>query len=190
MSSDDELLAAHARGEPGVFDVLVKRYQGPLTGFLRKMTTDEALAEDAVIETFLKVHRAAASYESNGHFKTWLYTVAYREGVTLLRRRNKGVHRHEKSLDDVASAARCRQPTPEQTLSEKQSLEAVEAVLDTVPEVQRAVFILFYTEHMSTADIAEAVDIPPGSVRAYLSMVRKAIRLALPERPWGSGEVQ
>lgn len=177
MRTDDELMVAHARGDLGAFDELVHRYQAPLLGFLRSLLRDEALAEDALIEALLKVHGAAATFEPTGRFRAWLYTVAYREGVTLVRRRTKGVNAHAVAEDGAALT--CHRPRPDASLEQRQALQAVEAVLGGLPEVQRAVFVLFYREGMATADIAAAVDIPAGSVRAYLSMARKAIREAL-----------
>lgn len=185
MRADDDLMVAHARGEPGAFDALVERHQRPLTGFLRQMLGDEALAEDAVIETLFKVHRAAAGYEPNERFKTWLYTVAYREGVSLLRRRNKGVGRHTQALGEGEAGVPCYRPAPDATLAQRQAIAAVEGVLAQLPEVQRAVFLLYYREGMATGDIADAVQIPSGSVRAYLSMARRAIRETLPD--WVAG---
>lgn len=179
--TDDELMLAHAAGDPRAFDELARRHQGRLTGFLRHMLRDEALAEDAVIETLFKLHRGAPTYRPEARFMTYLYTIAYREGVSLLRRVTRGVHRRAEPLADGDGAIPCYRPAPDASLAQRQALRAVEQALATLPAVQRSVFILYYREGMPTADIAAAVDIPPGSVRAYLSMARKAIRERLPD---------
>ena len=61
------------------FAMLVRRHQGPLRNYLRRMTgTDTALAEDLAQESLLKVYGALAGFRGDSSFRTWLIRVAYR----------------------------------------------------------------------------------------------------------------
>jgi len=185
MHEDDQLMLAHRAGDPAAFERLLGRYRRMLFGYLRRMLQDEALAEEVLIETFYKVHRAAPEYEPRGQFKTFLFRIAY--NLSLNARRDGAKWQNYVELDEQVASAR-RGPDsalpssladPEIQLQRRQSVDQLNLALSRLPGVQREVFLLYYREGMETPQISEVVGIPAGSVRAYLSMARKTLRESL-----------
>lgn len=88
MSSSADDLAVVRRyaraGDPGAFEVLVRRYQGMVLATCRRILRTEADAEDAAQETFLKLARSAGSIRSNA--AAWLHACAVRTSLDLARR--------------------------------------------------------------------------------------------------------
>ena len=169
---DDALMASYAKGDQQAFDRLMTRHRRAVFGFLLRMLGDETQAEDAMIETFFKLHRAAPDYRGDGRFKAYLFTLAYREGVNLLRKQRR--HMGE-ALPEVRSPG----PSPASEALHREAIRTIDQVLETLPENQRAAFLLYYREGLTTPDIARATGSPAGSVRAYLTLARKAVREAL-----------
>lgn len=82
--SDEELARAGQAGSLSAFEVLVQRYQQPLLHFLHKRHTRDA--EDVFQETMLKAYRALDRYDARRPFKTWIFTLAYRQAITSARK--------------------------------------------------------------------------------------------------------
>jgi RNA polymerase sigma factor (sigma-70 family) len=74
-------------GDPNAFGELVRRYQSPVRGFLRKLTRgNEALADDLAQETFLRAWRKIESFRAEARFSTGLFGIAVNEFRGWLRR--------------------------------------------------------------------------------------------------------
>lgn len=184
-------MVAYQAGEAAAFEALVMRYRRQVFGFLRRLIKDDGLAEDCMLETFFKVHRSAASYEPKGQFKTFLFRIAYNLGLNVLRdgRRWRGLTPLEVQEDSRGASTgyqlELADPAdgPEALLQSRQTVARLQRGIAELPEVQRAVFLLYYQDGLQTGEIAEVVGVPSGSVRAWLSMARKTLREMLDEQP-------
>ncbi|MFM7200228.1 MAG: RNA polymerase sigma factor [Myxococcota bacterium] len=179
MQTDDALMCAYQRGQREAFDLLVRRHWGPVEEFARRIVKDPNLAEDVLIECFYKLHRAAPHYQAQDGFKTFLYRIAYHESISALRRQHSAGKSQQVSFsagDGPEYQVACQQPSSEDQLLTREGLHQAEALLNTLNEVQRAVMLLYYRDELPTPDIAQALNIPVTSVRAYLSLARKAMR--------------
>lgn len=140
---------------------------------LRRLGVSESDVADAVQDVFLVVHRRLGEFEGRSKVSTWLYGIAFR--VARDRRRLAHVRRQvddeaaiEESADDRVDVAA--------EAERKQGMERLEALLDELPIEQRAVFTLFELEAMSGDAIAEALDIPLGTVYSRLRIARDQFR--------------
>ena len=83
--TDEQLLADYVRGNEAPFAELVRRYQPELFSFLMRFVSDPATAEDLFQETFIQVHRSAASFDPTRRFRPWLFTIAANKARDYLR---------------------------------------------------------------------------------------------------------
>jgi RNA polymerase sigma-70 factor (ECF subfamily) len=74
--SDEELIAAHHRGDEGALACLVGRHTKGLGAYCYQMTLDRHLAEDLAQETFVKAIRSLGTFRQASSFKTWLFRIA------------------------------------------------------------------------------------------------------------------
>lgn len=189
---DESLMLAYQAGDISAYEALVRRHSRAVLEFLKRMLRDETLAEDALAETFFNLHRAAPTYTPTGRFARFLYTIAYREGINVIRARMPadrawpalsphgarsphGPHSPDDPLEGLIAST----PDPEAGTQHRQMLNIVDDVLETIPERERAVFLMYHQQGLRTPEIAEVMAIPVGSVRAYLTNVRKSLREAL-----------
>src|SRR3954454_20120135 len=86
--SDEELLAGLAAGRLEALDALYERYKTMAYGIARRITADDALAEDVVQEAFLGAWRGADRYvPGKGSVRTWLLSIVHHRAIDAVRRR-------------------------------------------------------------------------------------------------------
>lgn len=132
------------------------------------------LAEDAAQDTFLKAFRSLHRFDVDGpaKFSTWLATIATRVAIDLLKRPRRAIEpAHSVELVEAQGA---------DTLERQQRL--AQAVVDAVaelPPAYRAAFVLIEYDGISPDEVAEMLDLTPGTLRSRLSKARTRIRRRL-----------
>lgn len=164
-TADEILMAAYQAGNEMAFRELFDRYAGRVYGFLLRRGGDPALAEDLSQETFLRVHRARASYDSNRPFRAWLFTIVHNLLADALRSRERTPR--TSSLDDptsepaerwqVAELSSDTSMSPENLLIAQQMNSAANRALRTLTSDEATVIMLARFEGLSYEDIAQVV---------------------------------
>jgi len=167
-SADDRRLAAAcAAGDTGVFEELYRRFGDRMKSMAWQQLGSRSDAEDAVQETFLKIHRAASGFTGEAAFSTWLYRILINTCYDALRRRRR---RPEESPIEDQSRERSAATVDE---AKKMTLRKLLAEL---PEQRRAVFMLFEVEGLSHAEIAGILGITEGNSKWILFSTKKQLQ--------------
>lgn len=171
--TDEQLIAAFARGSSEAFETLFLRYRQPVYGFFCRRLADRSAAEELAQETFLAILRAQERYEATALFRTYLYSIAL--GILRAYRR-KAAFRAAftgKLPEDHEPAARAA------TDAELVLREAVRKL----DRIDREVLLLREFEELSYAEIATVLGLPLNTVRSRLFRARTALRELLEARP-------
>lgn len=167
--SDEQLMAAFARGRTDAFDELFRRYRQAVFGFFCRRMADRAQAEELTQETFIALLKAQGRYEATALFRTYLYAVAYR----ILR-----AHRRKAALRGLFSgSAEGREPATERGLPG--ALDAGIALREAVGKLERMdreMVLLREFEELSYAEIAAVLRVPVNTLRSRLFRARQALR--------------
>ena len=149
---------------------LLERYRRPLYGTLLRLTRNEADAEELYQETFLRALRASAQFDPSRRFKPWIFAIA----VNLARDRAKRAgHRATPEL----RAAEDLPQNSEQPVEADLVLRAdLERALDGLSDNHREVIELRYFEGLEEPEIAEAANIPRGTVKSRLHHAVRRMR--------------
>src|SRR6266498_4944679 len=92
-ATSDILLMMRVRaGDRDGFDLLVERHRSDLVGFLYRMVSNYAIAEELAQEAFLRAYRSRARYEPTARFTTWLYRIATRLAWNWMRDNRRTLH--------------------------------------------------------------------------------------------------
>jgi len=165
--SDAELIAAINRGDAAAFEVLYFRYRDWVTGLACRLTGDSDAALDVLQETFLYVLRKFPGFRLTANFKTFLYPAV----------RNLSIAARRKAARYQATPAELEQlehaPAPPAADAEAADLQLV---LGALPEEQREVLRLRFVDELSLAEIAEAMEIPLGTVKSRLHNALQILR--------------
>lgn len=147
------------------FGRLVEEYQDGLRRFVFNLTGgDAALTDDLAQETFIKAYTSIRSFKGLSRFKTWLYTIAYREYVSYVRTRREQAG----DIDEARSLADDSQCAG----SGFESGHDVAVALRALNEVERSLVLLFYMEDQPIKKIATITGLPEGTVKVYLARAR------------------
>jgi RNA polymerase sigma-70 factor, ECF subfamily len=170
---DDRLVAEALQGRRPATEMLVRRYLNRVFGLALRMMGNNHDAEDAAQEAMWRAIRFLPSYRPEGVFDRWILKIAGNTCLDLLRKRK--TFRVSGAGEDDLAALPEPQPDPSEALAQER-LNLVERMLPELPDPQRAVFVLFHYEGRSLREVAEAMDMPEGTVRSTLHRARRKLR--------------
>jgi RNA polymerase sigma factor (sigma-70 family) len=163
-----ELMGRYCDGDRAGFRQLYESVAGRLLAYLARMTRDQALAEDLLQVTFLKVHRARAAYVRGADPMPWLYAIAHRTCLDELRKRQRGRVRF---VDDCAIPAipaaisGHREGQEPQSGAARELIEAALAALDQLSPAYRQAVLLIKLEGKSIAEAATIAGTTQGAMK-------------------------
>jgi len=175
------------------FESEVLAILGRLHGVARRLTRNDADAEDLVAESVARAWRARDSLSEASAFRSWMFRILHNTFVSERRRAMARPQVEPLAEGDCEQEhafsifERVHQPfllwlgTPEQEFLDKVMRADLEHALAALPEHYRIVVILSDLEGFTYAEIADAVQIPIGTVRSRLARARAALQAKL----WG-----
>ncbi len=174
----DEVLARFRAGDPDAVREIIRRHGGAVMTVARSIVHDEQLAAEVVQQTFTKAWRAASRFDANREIAPWLYSIARRTAIDVLRvERRPTASAHEPEVEvEVAGA------------SFERTWEAFEVrdAVDALPEGEREVVELSHRYGLSHPEIAERLGVPVGTVKSRSNRAHRRLAAALahlsPER--------
>jgi len=169
---DLQLVEAARAGDPAAFRTLYDRHVRRVYGLALRMTRDPHLAEECTQEAFIRAARNLDSFRGEAAFSTWLHRVALSATHDVLRRERRRSRREIEMEDGPEPASLDRHGDPHLRRRLAQAI-------DGLPEVYRDVFVLYYLEDQSHAEISEALEIPVGTAKRRLHVAREKLREAL-----------
>lgn len=168
--TDRDLMGRLAAGDREALAPLMERHHRRLyrvaLAYLRH--PDDAL--DAVQETFVKAFVHAPRWDGAADVAPWLTRIAVNQSIDIYRRGRRR-RAAEEPLDDAAGAPRplaLDDPSPERQVLGREIGERVGSALRTLPERQRAVFVLRHYEELSLEEIARTLGMSLGTVKSSL----------------------
>jgi RNA polymerase sigma-70 factor (ECF subfamily) len=171
--NDDRLMERAAAGDTDAFDRIVQRHQHRLQRFATRMLGgDQARGADVAVGALLRLWESRHSYRPCGKLGAWLLKAANRLCLDTLAHAQTVI-----ALDDAAEAisdATCQSCVEKTVLA-----HAVRYAVMDLPEAHRSVLILSVYEEMSYDEIAEALEISPGTVASRKSHAVAMLRRRL-----------
>lgn len=179
---DDRLLELARRNERGAFETIMRRYNRRLFRVARSVLRNDAAAEDAVQEAYIRAFTNLDRYKPTGNFDAWLTRIALNEALMNRRRA-----RDEISLDDVDEGVLIdhRLPGPEMAADPDDAVYArrmLEQAVDTLPEHYRTVFMLRAVEQLSISNTAACLGLNSATVKTRLHRAQRRLRTELARR--------
>jgi RNA polymerase sigma-70 factor (ECF subfamily) len=181
---EDEALAVRvADGSRAAFSLLYDRYARSVYAFATHVL-GPTRAEDVVQEVFLTLWRKATQFDPRrGPFEVWFMSVARHRVVDELRRRGaeqrlidfNPIERVLSQAHDVADV--------EQEAAARERNDTLLRALHELPAEQRRVLVLAYFAGLTHGQLAEALDLPLGTVKKRLKLGLNKLRAALAEGP-------
>ena len=178
--ADEELMELVAAGETRAFEVIFDRHAAAGYSLALRMCGRRALAEDIVQEAFLSLWRSGTGYDrARGSVRSWVLSAVHNRAVDALRRTGAKAGR-DVSDEGIAERLPAREATDTEVERREESRQ-VRGALDELPADQRQVIELAYFGGLSHSQIAEMLDLPPGTVKGRMRLGLTKMRSALGE---------
>ena len=168
---ETELVSRAQSGERNAFGELVSIHASGVLNVIYRMCGDSQIAEDAAQETFIQAWQHLSSYSPRTSLRNWLYRIAVNTATDMLRREKRVLPNavEDLQLEDPG-------PGPEALYSQEERANLVRRAVLSLPEASRAVLVLREYEGFSYHEIADALDIPVGTVMSRLSYARNLLK--------------
>jgi len=170
----------YACGDESAFTAMHQALYPRLYAYLVRMSGSPALADDLLQETFLRMHRARATFAAGGAVLPWAYAIA--RNVHIDHTRSAKLRSTERLPSDPGpEAIDHANADGEATAIAAEAARVVEAVLARLPAAQREAFILIRYEGLSVQDAAGVLGATQAAVKLRAFRAYEALRAALEE---------
>jgi len=167
----DELLVLMAQdGEAAAWDELVSRWQKPLWRHACRLTGRAEAAWDVMQEAWLGMVRGLRKLDDPRGFRAWAYRITTRRAVDWVRGRQR-----ERRGQDVLRSSDPPAESPDESPAVDSAAD-VRAALGKIDLAHRVVLILYYLDELGINEIADVLNIPPGTVKSRLHHGRDELR--------------
>jgi RNA polymerase sigma-70 factor (ECF subfamily) len=177
---DRELTRKCLAGDEKAYRDLVERYQRQVYSLAMRMVRVSEDAQDLTQETFVRMFRALDRYDPDRPFGAWLTTIASRLCIDHIRRRRlkpislfqRDSASDEEYVIDVADPG----PGPEEVAAHGEEERGAQSLIDSLPEHYRVVVVMRHQQDLSYEEIAEALHVPLGTVKARIHRARALLK--------------
>jgi RNA polymerase sigma-70 factor (ECF subfamily) len=171
---ESKLIEDCAEGDALAWRKLHRKYFPVAAAFLRKLGVRERDLEDATQDVFLQMYKYLPRFRRQAELSTWLYRLCITQARHTRRRA-----RVTEALLSILSLMPSAALLSEQAFSEDLARKRIAQALATLPEGERAVFVLYEMEGVPGKQIAEIVKCPEATVWRRLHYARRTFREAL-----------
>ena len=176
LDHDLELLARARRGDGPAFARLLAPHLDRAFRLAARLTRDRALAEDAVQEALVIVHRDLQSFRAGSSLRAFLCGTTMRAASTLMRSARRRTAREQVAAVPSGFLG------PEAAVQALELQEALDQALAALPERRRQAVLLRLDADLSHADIGAVLGTTQAAARQLVYEAQKALRLALSGR--------
>jgi RNA polymerase sigma-70 factor, ECF subfamily len=181
-----EWARAAAAGDKAALARLVEKHKQSVFGLCYRLLGAQSSGDeprDAAQETFVRAYTGIGSFDARQPFAAWVLRIARNHCIDLLRRRRPTLQLqaedpdtgHAPELPDHFAQ------TGEEVMQEEEAQRDLDKAVAELPPRYREVIALFHVQHKSYAEIAEALDVPMGTVMTWLHRARKELKAKLSE---------
>ncbi len=169
---DTEDIRRFLAGETRGFEDLMNRYRHRAYGIALSVTGDHDVAMDAVQKAFLRIYKSLQRFRLGDAFFPWFYRIV--KNASLNQRRDEKRHQGEMPLEWVKQSD--GRPNPHELMVADDLRRRLWDGIQELPDEMREVFMLYHFQGKKYKDIADACNIPLGTVMSRLHAARIRLR--------------
>jgi RNA polymerase sigma-70 factor (ECF subfamily) len=163
---DEDLLARFVHGDRDAFERLFRAFEHEVYRWAVRIVRERSGAEDVLVETFWRAHRARARFDPSRSFGAWLRRIATNAALDHLRAARRHTAARQPVYEHMATTA-----APDAGLH-----GAIAGAFTTLPPKLRVVATLALIEQLPQTEIADALDVPIGTVKSRLFRALRILR--------------
>ena len=180
QSSEEELIQKIVKGEPALFEVLIRRYNPILYKIARSYDFDHEEAKDLLQETHIAAYHNLKKFESRSSYKTWIAKIMVNKCLYKLSYGSSKYEVAQQIADENAQPMfSSKKQTTESEVLNKELSHILEKSLEKIPVHYRTVFILREVEGLSVAETADMLNLTAVNVKVRLNRAKTLLQKEL-----------
>ena len=177
VAAERTLVERCRSGDAGALQELVDQYKNLVFGLIARTVQDRAKAEDLAQEVFLRMHRGLPYFRGEARLSTWIYrivaNVCLQDHASPARTVSLDQWNEDTARPPIAPAAADRQ------FADFELRDRLEKAIARLPANYRLLVAAHYFEGVRYEDLAEALELPLGTVKVQLHRAKQQLRRLL-----------
>ena len=169
--AESDLIARCQQGDEQAFRELVEQYKNLVFGVIARSNVEASRVEDLAQEVFLKIHRGLPYFRGEARLATWIFRIVLN---MLSQESAKRRASREVALDSELPSHEPR--SHDRSPSDLELRDRLEKAMARLPANYRLLIAAHYLKDVKYEDLAEALDIPIGTVKTHLHRAKKQLR--------------
>jgi RNA polymerase sigma-70 factor (ECF subfamily) len=169
-----ELVERCRSGEEHAFQELVDRYKDLVFGLIARTVIDRSRAEDLAQDVFLRIHRGLPYFRGEARLSTWIYRIVANVCLQEQSRPPRAV-----SLDDERTRDKAAPSGPDRQFGDLELRDRLEKAIARLPANYRLLIAAHYLNGVRYEGLAEALQLPLGTVKTQLYRAKQQLRRML-----------
>jgi len=175
--NERELVERCRSGDERAFQELVDRYKDLVYALIARTVQARSRAEDLAQEVFLRVHRGLPYFRGEARLSTWIYRIV--ANVCVHDQTRPGAQAPTLSLDDEKTSARLTPSAADRQFGDLELRDRLEKAIARLPANYRLLIAAHYLQGVQYEELAEAMDLPLGTVKTQLHRAKQQLRRLL-----------
>ena len=159
--------------DQSLYSILYKRYLNKVYAKCISLLKEEAQAEDAVQEVFLKIYLNLAKFNEKAKFSTWVYSITYNYCIDIIRRKKKEQNLFVSEIENP--------PDLVDDIEDKELLEIevskLKVVLENIPPADRAILLMKYQDDLKIKEIGMIMDKTESAIKMKIKRAKHKAQL-------------
>ncbi len=172
--NERELVERCRSGDERAFQDLVDRYKDLVYALIARTVQDRSRADDLAQDVFLRIHRGLPYFRGEARLSTWIYRIVANVCVQDVGRPAAPI-----SLDDEPSRHRAAMSAPDRQFGDLELKDRLEKAIARLPANYRLLIAAHYLEGVRYEDLADALQLPLGTVKTQLYRAKQQLRRML-----------
>jgi len=148
------------------------KYSGKVFSKCISLLKNEALAQDATQDIFLKIFLNLAKFGGKSKFSTWIYSITYNYCIDLIR---KGKKERNIFSEDIEKAPDLAEEVPDSAILEIE-VKKLKIILDKIPVGDKAVLLMKYQDDMSIKEISDTLDKSESAIKMKIKRAKHKVQ--------------
>jgi len=176
MLTDTQLIQNTLKGDQSAYGQLVSKYQNYMYTVCLKMLKSKTDAQEATQDTFIKAYRKLTDYKDASKFSSWLYKIAYRTCLDVIRKRKQTI-----DLDEI-NYSLADETTADGNYERNELQQQLRNAIDQLNPKEAGLITMFYLEELSIKELAENSGMQLSNVKVILFRARKKLATIINEQ--------
>jgi len=183
---DRQLIHAAIKGDQPAYKRLMKKYHDQISNLIFRIIHRREQVEDLTQEVFIKAFASLKSFNEEYAFSTWLYKIATNSSIDYIRKKKLSTFSIDKPIAMEESDSTYELPDstyePDKHIIQRQKIHIIQEAINQLPEKYKRVIIMRHSEERDYTEIAKALKLPIGTVKAHIFRARELLNKYLRDK--------